>query len=366
LTCVFALLALVAAVAHADEKSGKDLLSPYGPNDKMPPQPPAPTLLQPYPPHAGAPIPPSRVRQTQHQAQPYYAPPPQQQAQPQYYQQQPQYAPPPQQYYYPQQQYAQPQPYYYPPQQQQYYYPPQQYYYPQPQPYYQGPYYYPPQQPYYAPQPAPAPQPQYYPPTPYYAPPPRPPQQLLDPYSQAGPPPAESVPYYCLPRQNPNPTIAKDLPKPPRNRLLLQLSLGYGYRYLFDASLHTAAVELMLGSEGAHAAAGGRLGFEAGSLPGGVSFEALSLGPGIAWKLGSRVRLGLAPSLTFQFYNDPRDPGTQVAVALGTWIDLSVDLIKNRRGGALYLAGRAGYDWVMFSDGGADSFIARLWLGYRF
>jgi hypothetical protein len=370
LSRVFPALSLLMALgvsASAQEKGGKELLSPYGPNDRVATPPPPPTILQPYGPHAGTPIPPARPRRTSVQqpyaapaAQPYQAPPQpyyQPAPQPQYYP--PQYSYPPQPYYQPA-----PQPQYYPPQ---YSYPPyyQQPYY-QPQPYYQQPYY-PPQQYYQAP-----PQQPYYCPQPYYSPPPAPPAQLLDPYStEERPPPAYSqkeYPYYYPPQANPvsPPTVTTSQPPRPANRLLLKLSLGYGYHYVLGTSLNTLAVELMLGSEGRRAAAGGRIGFEAGQTSGGANFEALSFGPGVEWKLGSRVRLGMAPSLSVHFIDDQQFGGTGYYFALGAWLDLSVDLIKNKRGGALYLGARAGYDWLLFSDGGSDSFVARLWLGYRF
>jgi len=372
-----ALAACFAGAASAQEKGvteGKtDLLSPYGPNDRMPPPPPQPTILQPWGPRAGTPIPPSGVkRAAPAQPQHPYAPPPQQAYSPA---PQPYYAPAPQPYYPPAPQpYYTQQPYYYAPAPapQQYYY--QQPYYP-PQPYYQQPYYppQPVQQPYYY-APPPPPQPYYQPPPTYYAPPPQPPAQLLDPYGAAEPaPPAYSAPEYPIyspPHSNPvfTPQVAAGQPRPEHNRLLLKLSLGYGYRYLslFDASLHTAAVELTIGSQGRHAGAGGRIGFEAGQTAVGAHFEAVTLGPGVEWMLGSRVRLGLAPSLSFHFLDDLQTGGTLVSVAIGAWLDLSVDLVKNRRGGALYLAGRAGYDWVMFDNGGTDSFVGRIWLGYRF
>jgi hypothetical protein len=323
------------------------ILQPYGPDYRFVPPPP-PQVLNPYPPgYAVSPYPPPEILQPYgpHAGQPA----------------QPQYAAP---RYYPPQQYA-PQPYYYPPP---YYYYPQPYYYPPPAPYYPPPQYnqypqyqYPPcqyqqcpypqyQQPQYQ-------QPQYqsYPPYAYppsgYTPPPN------------GLPAPPSTEYYV---PVPSTSVVAAPRLRPKSRFLAKLSLGYAYHLIDGASNNAAAVELELGAEGRAAAAGARFGFELGSTPTGGTLTVLSLGPGIEWKLGSRFRLGMSPSLSFLFISPADGSDTLVAAALGAWIDASVDLVKRKSGGALFLAGRLGYDWMLYSDSTGDALVARAWMGYRF
>jgi hypothetical protein len=162
------------------------------------------------------------------------------------------------------------------------------------------------------------------------------------------------------------PTLVAPMPKRPRSRLLAKLSLGYGYHFIDGDSVNTAAFEVELGGEGQHAAGGVRFGFELGQTGSGRSFESLVLGPGVEWKLGQRLRLGMAPTLSFLFVDDPYSNGTLGAVAIGFWVDASYDLWQRKTGGALYLAARIGYDWMIYSDTTGDAMVARLWLGYRF
>ena len=99
----------------------------------------------------------------------------------------------------------------------------------------------------------------------------------------------------------------------------------------------------------------------------GQTLTVLSFGPGFEWKVGSRARIGLSPTLSVHVFDDDRGTGAAVgAVALGLWGDLSVDLIKRKSGAALFAAGRLGYDYVVTPDGGLDSLVARAWIGYRF
>jgi hypothetical protein len=300
---VVALVATLLVAGNALAQREPQVLQPYPPGSKLP----EPQILQPYPPG--------------------YTPPP-----PQVLQPYPQGYPAQQPYY--------PQPYY-----------PQPYY---PQPYYPQPYY---PQPYY-PQPYgyPAPPPNY--PGPGYAPAPR--------YGEPTPPPlvapqpyGQPVPPYCL------------LPPPKpikKNRGLFKLSLGYGYRWAIGADFHSAAAEIMFGSENDHAGGGGRFGLEVGRTYSGLSFEALSFGAGFEFKLSRRWRIGFGPTIGILIIQRAtRSDDDFWAFTLGTHLDLSVDLVQTRTGGALYLAGRAGYDFVVpTTDLDGSSFIARLWLGYRF
>jgi hypothetical protein len=335
------------------QKKGGPILQPYGPGYHAPaqgvlhPYPPSGQILQPYPPGYRPPAapPPGQLLYPYPPGFNYAAPAvpayppgygygypyPQQQQQPQYYYPYPYQYPQQPQYHYPQ---AQPQ-----------------YQYPQPQPQYQYPYPYPYQYPY----PYPYPPPYQYP---YgYQPQHPPPQYQQMPQSEAVAPAPAPASYTPPARQQKS-----------KNRLLAKLWLGYSYRYGLDDSMHAGAIEAMLGGEGSHFGVGGRVGLEAGRTASGLRFTILTAGPGLEWKLGSRFRLGFSPTLgVLIFDRATRSDDEMWTMMFGTHIDLSVDLVKRKSGGGLFLAGRIGYDFVFAVRNLSDSMLnTRLWVGYRF
>jgi hypothetical protein len=216
---------------------------------------------------------------------------------------------------------------------------------PPPQPYYP----YPPQPyPYY---PYPPPQQPYYP---YYPPP----QQPLDPYAPyAQPPPPAYAP----------PLVTTPLPPPPREkrRLLAKLAVGYSYRYMLGDSWNGGAADLILGSEGSGGGAGARIGFEGGATLNGLRYEIITLGGAFEWKIGKRFRLAMSPTISIVIINRYADGGDDTwTFMLGTHLLPSVDLVKNKHGGALYLFGDLGYEFVVADDG--NVFNGRVGAGYRF
>lgn len=191
--------------------------------------------------------------------------------------------------------------------------------------------------------------------------------EVLDPYAQ--PPPPVQYPQYYDPYSYPRlgPGYAPRLVRrtPARRRLLAKLTLGYAYRHLFGEPAHAGAADLTLGTDGPSGGAGGRLSVEVGVAPSGARVEVVALGGAFDWKVGSRVRVGVAPTLGVFALHPVNGGPAYYALVLGTHLEATVDLAQSRRGGALYLAGRAGYDSVFFDDGVEGALSARLGLGYR-
>jgi spore coat protein T len=201
-------------------------------------------------------------------------------------------------------------------------------------------------------------QPYYYPP-PYY---PYPPNYYYPP------------PYYYYPQQYPQqyyyppPVAAPALPRRlvDPGRRMIKLDVGYAYRYAFRDSINALALELMLGTERARSAGGGKLGIELGRTSAGLQFQAVELGGGFDWRLGKRVRLGFSPTVTFLIFERATRANSDLwTIGLGLRTDLTVDLWQRRQGGALYAGARIGYDFVPAADE-HHGFAARLRLGWRF
>lgn len=205
---------------------------------------------------------------------------------------------------------------------------------------------------------------------------PNPPQPYYPPYGYTPPPgyyPWTQAPQYSEPPPPPlvGPgSLPCPLPPPHKrfHRTWLELSVGYAYRWALEGSLDAFAAEIGFGGEGERTAGGPRFGIEVGRTRSGLPYQVIVSGGEFQFKLGSRLRLGIGPSVSVIILERATSSSDDFwAFAFGAVLDLSVDLFHTPSGGAIFLAGRAGYDFVApVGDGlSPSSFVSRLWLGWR-
>jgi hypothetical protein len=220
--------------------------------------------------------------------------------------------------------------------------------------------------PVYQPQPQPPPYQYEYPPPPppqYPYPPPQDqyPDQPMDPYSPYAQQPPPQQPYAP-------PIMSTPLPRAPRpeSRGLVRVGAGYTYRYMLGDSWNALGVDVMLGRERPGFGMAGRIGLDVGQSSAGINYELITLGGAFEWHLGKRFRLGYSPLIGIAIFNRATVPDNDIAtLVLGTHVDVSVDLVKFKKGGALVLKGTIGYEYI-FSTRDQSIFLGHLGIGIRF
>jgi hypothetical protein len=170
----------------------------------------------------------------------------------------------------------------------------------------------------------------------------------------------------------PPPQVCCMVPAPPDDndlQLLVGVDAGPTYRAGFGTGFAGGAVELMLGGEAPTVSFAGRFHVELGQTF-GLPYEDLGAGMFVMGRLSSRVRLGggfLFGVLMYQraSASQSRDP-TVWAPSLGVDGEVTVDLVRTQRGGALFARGRVGYDYIEPHGGSGSSLVLAASLGYRY
>jgi hypothetical protein len=159
-------------------------------------------------------------------------------------------------------------------------------------------------------------------------------------------------------------------PGPDDPRLLVAVDAGPSVRAAFGTSFAGVAAEVLLGGDAPNMSFAGRLHLDLG-LTVDLPYEHVAAGMVVLGRLSPRVRLGLGFLFGFLMYQ--RASATRIgdptvwAPTLGVDVELTVDLVRTRRGGALFALARAGYEYVdnLVSAATGSSFTGGLALGYR-
>ena len=153
-------------------------------------------------------------------------------------------------------------------------------------------------------------------------------------------------------------------------QLLVAVDGGPTYRAAFGTSLVGVAAEMLLGGDAPRVSFAGRLHVEFGSTL-GLPYEDLGAGMLVMARLSPRVRLGLGFLFGVFMYQRASasrltDP-TVWAPSIAVDGQLTVDLVRTRRGGALFVRARVGYDYIdSVKDGAGSSALAAASVGYRY
>jgi hypothetical protein len=160
-------------------------------------------------------------------------------------------------------------------------------------------------------------------------------------------------------------------PQDPSHDLWFTVSAGPTYRRAFREDFAAAALELEVGGQTSTFSVAARFSTAFGASRVGLPYEFLTLGPAFGFRLSTRVRLVVASTFGVMVINrasasrsgDPNIWGLTAGLN-GT---VTVDLVRSRRDGALFLAGRVGWDYI--GDSSIDtgsSLAATAALGYRY
>ena len=173
----------------------------------------------------------------------------------------------------------------------------------------------------------------------------------------------------------PPPCCVVATPKPPSpTALILDVVVGPTYRRAFQEDFAAAFVEVEVGARNPFFGVGARFSAAFGATRVGLPYQFLTLGPAFDFRVSSRVRLALGLSFGALVYERvsaaaARDPDV-TAISLGVDGSLTIDLVRLRHDGALFLLGRVGYDYI--DNTGVDpldtgsSLALTLALGYRY
>lgn len=175
-----------------------------------------------------------------------------------------------------------------------------------------------------------------------------------------------------IPNRPPPPPRCCIEPEPPGAndpKLLLAVDGGATFRAAFGTTFAGAASEIMLGGQSPSVSFAGRVHAEVGNTV-GLPYEDVAGGMFVMGQLSSRVRLGggfLFGVLMYQRASASRatDP-TVWAPSIGADVELTVDLVRTERGGAIFARARAGYDYVDTTDGSGSSAMLAASVGYRY
>lgn len=162
-------------------------------------------------------------------------------------------------------------------------------------------------------------------------------------------------------------------PLSPVPRLWLAVDAGPGYIAAFGSDFAGASVGIIAGGQTRRLSIGGRLRGDFGAV-GGLSYENVSVGPQLSFRLSPRARLGGGLSVglleyqraSITHYQDP----TVWAPTIGADASFTFDLVRTRRGGGMYVLARAGFDWIDNTardrlDAGMSGTVG-AGLGYRY
>jgi hypothetical protein len=153
-------------------------------------------------------------------------------------------------------------------------------------------------------------------------------------------------------------------------QLLVAVDAGPSYRAAFGTSLVGVAAEVLLGGDTPRVSFAGRLHVEFGSTF-GLPYEDVGAGMLVMARLSPRIRLGvgfLFGTFLYQRASASRvtDP-TVWAPSMAVDGQLTIDILRTRRGGALFVRARVGYDYIdSIKDGAGSSAALAASLGYRY
>jgi hypothetical protein len=201
---------------------------------------------------------------------------------------------------------------------------------------------------------------------------PTPPQyQQQPPGGQPPSPPPEGQP--------PPPGDCCAVVEPPKPRepgdVLVSISVGPTYRRAFREDFFAAGLEFEIGGQTRSFGVAGRAQLDLGATRVGLPYQFATFGPSFWFRVSPRVRAGFGVGFGIFSYQRASsyastDP-TVWAPSIGADVAATIDLVRSRRGGALYLLGRAAYDWIdnfggddQFSTGSSIALTAAL--GYRY
>lgn len=160
--------------------------------------------------------------------------------------------------------------------------------------------------------------------------------------------------------------VAEEKRSPPS--LLASVLVGPTYRRAFDDDWTAALIEFEIGAQNESFGMGARISAAFGANRYRLPFQMATFGPAGNFRLSSRLRLALAATFgVFSYDRATRAGGVVWAFTLGANAQLSVDLVRSRRG-ALFALGRVGYDYIetAHSSTSPHAAAATLALGYRF
>ena len=157
--------------------------------------------------------------------------------------------------------------------------------------------------------------------------------------------------------------------------MLFDVSLGPTYRRAFREDFTAAAVEFEIGGQTQTWGVAGRARLDLGATRVGLPYQFATFGPAFSFHLSERFRLGFGVSFgsfSYQRASAARttDP-TVWAPTIGADLDATVDVLRTGRGGALFVAARAGWDFIDNTSGGdtfatGSSLSLTAALGYRY
>ncbi|MGZ3441342.1 MAG: hypothetical protein ACXVDD_17605 [Polyangia bacterium] len=155
-------------------------------------------------------------------------------------------------------------------------------------------------------------------------------------------------------------------PKAPAS-LLFDVLIGPTYRRAFNEDFAGALVEVEVGAQNDSFGMGARLSGTAGATRVGLPYQMLTIGPGANFRLSPRLRLAIGATFGIFAYQRATLPGSSVwAFTAGANAGMTVDLVRTRSGGALYLLGRLGYDYIeSLGDTNGSTVGVTAAIGYR-
>jgi hypothetical protein len=164
------------------------------------------------------------------------------------------------------------------------------------------------------------------------------------------PTPPPTTPPPTTPPQEPCCVVTEPVAPRPPGSLLLDVSAGPTYRRAFKEDFAAAAVELEIGGQTPTWGVVGRLRGDFGGTRVGLPYQFVTVGPAFMFRVSPRMRVGFGltfGTLSYQRVSAARltDP-TVWALTVGADVDATVDLVRTQRGGAVFLAARAGYDFI--------------------
>ncbi|MDB4964500.1 MAG: hypothetical protein JWN44_189 [Myxococcales bacterium] len=167
-------------------------------------------------------------------------------------------------------------------------------------------------------------------------------------------------------------TVVARAPSPPTT-VLVQGHVGVSYRRALREDFAAAHFELEVGGQDPNIGIGARVSVEAGATRIGLPYQVVTLGPAFNLHVSGRVQLALGLTfgvLVYQRASSRSDFDPNVwGVTAGVNGTVSVDLVRTRRDGALFVLARIGYDYI---ENTGDSFTqgsslgATAALGYRY
>ncbi len=157
-----------------------------------------------------------------------------------------------------------------------------------------------------------------------------------------------------------------DIPASPRrSRWYGRAGLGLGYRWAFGQSMLGAALDGELGAQNPRLAGGVRLHLEAGQMQVGLSYQVVTFGPTMWFRLYDRVRVGGGIDAGAFLINRRTMPGRSMwTVMFGGHVHGAIDLWRVGATGALQLNTSVGA-YALTMAPGPLSLLTTLGLGYK-